>query len=274
MTRLVPVLSLLALACTPVGGLYLTPEDSAVPEGDTDTDTDADGDTDADADADTDADADSDADTDPEYFRPDYIGAAGYLGVSGGEIVDWRYQGSETISYFYIMLAGVDYFHVGDESQLCMLYYVPDSTPVDPGSARLAWTMDWEPYYATDPCYQLDPDYYGASPLYDIGVSSGSVSVEAMSDYTEELLQHSWGDYFDENALGAEVHLGDLDGFFEIYWNHYPELQLYHGWAFTADEDMNSGFDQYMNPRELGGSQNAVLHLSSLYMEAPDAGMP
>jgi hypothetical protein len=273
MTRPILLLSLLALACTPVGGLYLTPEDSAVPEGDTDTDTDTDADGDSDADADADADADSDADTDPEYFRPDYIAAAAYIGTSGGEIVDWKYQGSETISYLYIMMAGLDYFHVGDESALCMLYYVPESSPVDPGQAQLAWEMDWEPYYATEPCYQLDPDYYGASPLYDIGVSQGSVSVEAMSDYTEQLLEHSWGDTFDETALGAEVHMGDLDGFFEFYWDYYPELQLYYGWAFEADRDMDCSFDHYLLPSELSPRQNAVIHISSLYMEAPDAGL-
>ncbi len=222
MSRLpLAALPLLALACTPIGHLGTTPEDSAAPEGDTDTDTDADGDTDADSDS------DSDADTDVEYFRPDYLAVRGYVGVAGTEISDWSYNGETTMSYIGVELAPVEYFHTGDTSLNCYLYFEPLGTAVTTDQHILAWEVEWLPLMASDLCYELDPDYYGEYPLESIGVSMGSMAVDTLNEYTEELLEHSWDtDYFDDNALGLTLELGDLDTTMESFWDYYPELQL------------------------------------------------
>ncbi len=256
---------LLTIACTPVGHLGITPEDSATPEGDTDTDTDADGDTDADADADTDADSDID------YFRPDYLSVRGYVGVAGTEIVDWSYDGSTTMSYIGVELAPLEYFHTGDTSLNCYLYFEPLGTAVSAGDHLLAWEVEWLPLMATDLCYQLDPDYYGAYPIEDIGVSMGSMAIAPMNEFTEELLEESWDtDYFDDNALGLTLELGDLDATIESFWDYYPDLQLYYGWAYGADADMAVDLEELVPPARLGGDTHAFLMFSSLHYETPD----
>ena len=270
MTRLVPslLLPLLALACSPVGGMYLTPHDTAVPEGDTDTDTDTDGDTDADADTDADSDADTDIDT---YFHPDYLAVHAYIGVQGEELSDWGYQGHSQPPYAFVMLAQEMYFETADDQFVCFLYYEPVGSPSSTDSL-LSWDVEWLPVYASDTCTNLDPDYYGDNPVDDIGVTSGSITVDLLNDFTEELLEESWGsDQFDENALGMEVHLGDFDDHLEVYWDYYPEMQLYQGWAYGVDDTGSCDFGTVISPRELGGDTTAVLAFSSTYYEAPDA---
>jgi hypothetical protein len=258
------LLPLVALACTPVGGMVLAPDDSAEPEVDTDTDADADTDSDSDADADTDTDTDIDT-----YFHPDYLAVHAYIGVQGTEISDWGYSGHVQPSYAMVMLAQQMYFDTQDEQFVCFLYYEPIGDAM--GQGILSWEVEWLPIYASDNCYNLDPDYYGSYPIEDIGVSAGSISVDPLSDYTEELLEESYGDYFDDRALGYEVHLGDFDDHIEIYWDYYPELQLYTGWAYALNEDGDCSFDETVHPRDLGGRTGAVLALSSMYYEAPDA---
>jgi hypothetical protein len=275
--RHILLVTLFAAACMPLGGIYLK-EDSGSPDtspdGDADTDADTDTDTDTDADGDTDADTDADTDTDtdtqPDYFHPDYIVVQAYLGVSGNEIVDWAYDGHDASSYIYVMLAQEAYFDTYDEALACWLYYLPDATSAS--TQQLAWQVDWSPYWASDTCYRLDPDFYGTSPLYDIGVDSGSLLVEAMNDYTRDLLTEAYGeDYYGDNGLGAELHLGDLDDVIESYWDYYPEdLQLYQGWAFQADRSMSTDFSTEVSPEDMGGT-NVVIYLSSFYYEAPDA---
>jgi hypothetical protein len=272
--RTILLVSLFVTACMPLGGIYLK-EDSGAPdaEGDADADTDADTDTDADGDTDTDTDtdADTDADTDTDYFHPDYIAVQAYLGVSGNQIVDWAYDGHDASSYIYVMLAQEAYFDTGDETLACFLYYLPDATPVS--DRQLSWQVDWNPYWASDTCYRLDPDYYGTSPLYEVGVGSGSLTLEAMSEYTRDQLAEWYGeDYFGENGLGAVVELVELDALIESYWDYYPELQLYHGWAFQADRGMSTDFSTEVSPTLLGQT-NAVVYFSSFYYEAPDAWM-
>jgi hypothetical protein len=265
MSRLpLPLLVLFTLGCVPVGGLHLVPEDTAVPEGDTDTDTDTDGDSDADSDTDADTDVDS-------YFHPDYLAVHAYIGVQGNEISDWGYSGHVQPSYAFVMLAQELYFDTQDEQFACFLYYEPVGEP-STSDSLLSWQVEWLPIYASDNCYNLDPDYYGSYPIEDIGVSSGSITVDPLNDYTEELLEESYGiDYFDDKALGVETHLGDFDDYIEIYWDYYPELQLYQGWAYEVGDDGECDFEHTLSPRDLGGRTSAVLAFGSLYYEAPDA---
>jgi len=269
MTRHAPVLiSFLALACVPVGGLHLTPQDTAIPEGDTDTDTDSDTDADTDTDSDTDSDTDTDVDT---YFHPDYLAVHAYLGFEGDELVYWGYEGHEQPPYAFIMLAQDMYFDTSDPDFACFLYYEPIATPVDTDSL-LSWDVEWNVISATDNCYNLDPDYYGAYPVEDIGVSSGSITVDLLNDYTEELLEESYDqDYFDDKALGIEMHLGAFDGYLETYWDYYPEMQLYQGWAYGMDDAGNVDFDRTLDPADLGDRTAGVLGFGSTYYEAPDA---
>jgi len=255
------LLALGLLACHEgKGDRYL---DTGTHEPDADSDTDSDSDTDADSDADSDTDADADV-----YFQPDYIASVAWFGLAEGEISSWATTDTEGIPpYVIVYLATKEYQSTGDQNEICLLYWTLDATAVPPTSGQwAAFDVTWVPYTTAGRCGDLDPAVYGADPLADIGVTQGSLVLEALNETTQDQF-HEWTGGWpegDEEVFGAEVSFGDLDHVFQVYDDAYPGLQWAYGYGFALNDAGQTDLVTHVLASDIQHGTSVVVGLSTL----------
>ncbi len=264
--RLLSCLCLAAMGCIPVGGLFLSePETSETAE--VDTGPEADADTDADSDTDT----DSDTDADPSYFEPEFGVLAMYAGIQDDAIVDWSYNGHDQPSYIWLTLAKKEYFDDAQEKYACILHWGVQAVAAEPDAAWMAFDATYEPLSFSDNCLDLDPEHYGAAPLYDLGVAEGKIEVAAMTEATKMALADGWGWDVGDSLFSGNISVGALDDYVDWPQDYFPEMQVFYGLAYSATEHMEVDPKTALSMEQAAAGADGLYYLSSLPFPAPGA---